>query len=194
MNGYWYCLLFHGKGWSYPYIGSNYTCKTSSLCCLPWGGGGSSCTISSKTYHLLAVIFTGANILQKCHEVVRCWSLNVFRDHMGVFVVHFPLPIFRGVLCIYFVWIFLYGSIGIVSQIFRSFQIFLTISIKILIFEPIILFNQSVVYNFGINTNQFNCVEHYWHLNEPPPNRINIIKNQLVWMINSKHPIVVNHI
>ena len=58
---------------------------------ISYSGGVSILTIISKKYHLVAAIFTGAPIQRKCHEVVRCWSLNSIRRQMGMFVVQ-PYP------------------------------------------------------------------------------------------------------
>ena len=97
---------------------------------ITYPGGGSSCSFYSITYHLLAAIFTGAPLLQVCHEVVSFRSLKSIRNNLGVFVVHPPHPITDRVLRIAFRRIFMDRSSGIVSHSCCSFQFFKPLPIK----------------------------------------------------------------
>ena len=150
------------------------------LLTLEGGGGGSSRTISSKTYHLVAAILQV--LLFK--ESVMKWSVVGTSSRPG-----------GSWVCMWFTLLLLLRiwSCSSLSAVFHGriwwkssskFSIFPKVCrplpAQILLIQPLILLNHYVVGNVGIHPYQIKCMEHYWNSNVPVLKIMAVISNQLV--------------
>ena len=129
-------------------------------------GRGSSWTIRSKIYYIVAAIFTGVSLEINFHVVVSCCYLKYIMRQLDAFVFHRPPPLVDNFLFFAFNCFSMDGSGRRVDQSCQSFQKFVEhLQHKTIQLQTLLLLNQAVVGNVVIIPYQINCMEHYWNPN-----------------------------